>query len=606
MPKTILFLVAVLSALSAFPLVQPGNQSWIASSNQYTQGLLLVEMKHHPELGSEQGLSQYDGKVSQPTLADEDQERQEKEAVIGALKSALADQKQRQVRQDLQIIINRVGLDFREQDFERAHKVPFLNASGEVFEGLRVLLDEQTPADRRAAAVLRIREYAGLDPLYQPITAIMKQRVREQMAKPAVVYPSRVEIETELGRNSNYLEGIASLLTKYKLTGWEQPYASLKSQLLDYDAWTRASVLPRARPDFRLLPEEYQLALEGYGIDIPADQLAASAHQAFAEIQEEMKPIAVQIAQQRHLRSADYRDVIRELKKQQLAGDAILPFYQRRLQQIENIIRQEQIVTLPDRPARIRIATPAETAQQPAPHMVPPPFLHNTGQKGEFVLPLNIPPAAIAADAGGHGKDGDGKDKDKDKYDDFTYDAAAWTLTAHEARPGHELQFDSMLEHGISLARIRYAFNSTNVEGWGLYSEYLIKPYMPLEGQLVSLDLRLQRAARAFLDPELQAGKIQPADAYRVMEQDVVLSHAFAEEEVERFTYRSPGQANSYFYGYTKLLALRTEVEAALGEKFNQKKFHDFILAQGLLPPDLMRQAVMEDFVPAQPTLDLH
>ena len=157
-----------------------------------------------------------------------------------------------------------------------------------------------------------------------------------------------------------------------------------------------------------------------------------------------------------------------------------------------------------------------------------------------------------------------------------------------------------MLEHGVSLARVRYAFNSTNAEGWGLYSEYLIKPYMPLEGQLVSLDLRLQRAARAFLDPELQAGKITTADAFRVLEQDVVLSHAFAQEEVERFTYRAPGQANSYFYGYTRLIELREDTEKALGAKFNQKKFHDFILAQGLLPPDLMRKAVMEVFVPEQ------
>jgi len=120
---------------------------------------------------------------------------------------------------------------------------------------------------------------------------------------------------------------------------------------------------------------------------------------------------------------------------------------------------------------------------------------------------------------------------------------------------------------------------------------------MPLEGQLVSLDYRLLRAARAFLDPELQSGKATPEDAYRVLEGDVVQSHAFAQEEVERYTYRSPGQANSYFYGFTKLLALRKDTEAALGPKFNQKKFHDFILAQGLLPPDLMRQAVMEGFV---------
>ena len=565
---------------------QEAPADWIAASNKYTNLLLAVEMKHTPELGSNEGLSQFDTEVSQPTLADEDQERQETEAVVSTFKGAVGQQKQKEVAQDLQIMIRTVELQFRELDFARAHKVDFLNASQTVFRGLRVLLDEQTPAERRPAAVVRIRKYAGMEPGYKPLADILKQRVMEQMAKPGVVYPARTEIETELGRNPNYMEGIAALLQKYKLTGWQEPYNKLKAQLTEYDAWTKANVLPKARADFRLPPEEYALNLEDYGIDIPPAQVAAMAHQMFGELQAEMKPIAEQIAKQRHLPSSDYRDVIRELKKQQLVGDAILPFYQERLKQIEKIIVDKQIVTLPDRPARIRIATAAETAQQPAPHMVPPPFLHNTGQKGEFVLPLNIPAGPGQASA--------------EKYDDFTFDAAAWTLTAHEARPGHELQFDSMLEHGVSLARIRYAFNSTNVEGWGLYSEYLIRPYMPLEGQLISLDYRLLRAARAFLDPELQSGKIQPADAFRVLEQDVVQSHAFAQQEVERYTYRAPGQANSYFYGYTKLIALRKDAEAALGAKFNQKKFHDFILAQGLLPPDLMRQAVMEDFVKAQ------
>ena len=579
-----LFLVAAVFALPASAAEPPAVPSWIAVSNNYANRLLAVEMKHSPEIGSNQGLSQFDALASQPSLADEDQERQETERVLRQFKGALAEPQPKEVAQDLEIMIRHIELGFREQDFERAHKVPFLNASGDVFGGLRILLDEQTPAERRSAAVIRLREYAGLAPGYKALTEILKRRVREQMAKPGVTYPLRTEIETELGRNSNYIEGIAALLEKYNLTGWQEPYNTLKSQLADYDAWTRANVLPKARTDFRLPPEEYALNLEDFGIDIPPDQLAALAHQAFAEFQAEMKPIAARIAEQRHLASSDYRDVMRELKKQQLEGAAILPFYQERLKQIEKIIVDQQIVTLPDRPARIRIATAAETAQQPAPHMVPPPFLHNSGQQGEFVLPLNIPAAPGEQAA--------------EKYDDFTFDAAAWTLIAHEARPGHELQFDSMLEHGVSLARVRYAFNSTNVEGWGLYSEYIMRPYMPLEGQLVSLDYRLLRAARAFLDPELQAGKIQPADAYRVLEQDVVQSHAFAEEEVERYTYRAPGQANSYFYGYTKLLALRKETETRLGAKFNQKRFHDFILAQGLLPPDLMRKAVLADFVP--------
>jgi len=483
-------------------------------------------------------------------------------------------------------MIRKVELQFREQDFERAHDVPFYNASGAVYRGLRILLDEQTPNERRAAAVQRIRKYAGLEPGYKPLSEILRQRVMEQMAKPGVVYPARTELETELSRNSNYVDGIAALLTKYKVEGWQEPYEKLKGQLAEYDTWVKANVLPKSRTDFRLQPAEYALNLEDYGIDIPPARLAEMAHQMFNELQAEMKPIAEKIAAERHLPSSDYRDVIRELKKKQLVGEAILPFYEDRLKQIEKIIVDKQLVTLPDRPARIRIATAAETAQQPAPHMSPPPFMHNTGQKGEFILPLNLPAAPGQAAS--------------EKYDDFTFDAAAWTLTAHEARPGHELQFDSMLEHGVSLARVRYAFNSTNVEGWGLYSEYLVRPYMPLEGQLVSLDYRLLRAARAFLDPELQSGKIQPQDAYRVLEQDVVQSHAFAQEEVERYTYRAPGQANSYFYGYTKLIALRKDVEAALGPKFDQKKYHDFLLAQGLLPPDLMRKAVMENFVKTQ------
>jgi uncharacterized protein (DUF885 family) len=188
-------------------------------------------------------------------------------------------------------------------------------------------------------------------------------------------------------------------------------------------------------------------------------------------------------------------------------------------------------------------------------------------------------------------------EKSKGKYDDFTFSAASWTIIAHEARPGHELQFDKMVEEGVSKARALYAFNSTNAEGWGLYSESVILPYMPLEGQLVSLDYRLLRAARAFLDPELQAGTITQAQALDILVKDVKQSPAFAQQEVERYTIKAPGQANSYFYGFVKLIALRKDAEQALGNKFSALRFHDFILSQGLLPPALIRKAVMEEFV---------
>jgi len=564
---------------------QAADKAWIAKSNAYTQQLLDVQLKHAPERGSRQGLVKFDKLISNPTLADQLETRKELEAVLVKLKAAQTTEKDKNVVQDLEILEKTFNLQFREQDYQLVHNVPFINASSAVFGGLRGLLDDQVAAERRPDAVVRLRKYAGVEPGYKPFTEILKQRTMEQISKPGIVYPSKTEIETELGRNNNYTDGMAALFTKYKLTGWEEPYAKLKTELADYDAWVRATILPKARTDFREPPAEYALDLEGYGIDIPPAQIAEMAHKAFAEYQAEMVTIAAQIAKQKGYPSSDYRDVIRELKKAQIVGDATLPFYQKRLGEIEKIIAAQNLVTLPTRPAIIRLATAAETAQQPAPHMTPPPFLHNTGQRGEFVLPMNIPSATGGAE---------------EKYDDFTFDAVTWTLTSHEARPGHELQFDSMVEHGVSLARALFAFNSTNVEGWGLYSEYIMKPYMPLEGQLMSLDHRLMRATRAFVDPELQSGKLTPEQVYKILENDVVLSHALATEEVERYTFRAPGQANSYFYGYTKLLALRKDTEAALGKKFDQKKFHDFILAQGLLPPDLMRKAVMEEFIPSQ------
>ncbi len=561
------------------------SKDWVKKSNEYTKILIDIDEKYSPEFGSSQGLAFYDTLITVPTLANVFADRKETEDAVARLKAAKQTETDLAIKQDLDILIDQAELGFRQQDFELSKEVIFLNATAGVFRGLQILLDDQTTPERRNAAVIRLRKYAGLEDGYQPATVIYRERTTTQMNKPGMIYPSKQAMEIELSRNASMVGGVAELFKKYNITGWENAYAVIKKQLEDYDAWIKATVLPKARTDFKLPPEEYKLALEGYGIDIPPAEIATMAHALFIDIQNEMKPIAEQIAKKYKLPSKDYRDVIKYLKKDQLIGDSIMTVYKSHLADIEDIIRKHHLVTLPNRPAIIRLATEAETAQQPAPHMVPPPFLNNTGERGVFVLPLNMPAAP---------------GEKVDKYDDFTFDAASWTIIAHEARPGHELQFDKMVEEGVSQARALYAFNSTNVEGWGLYSEYITRPYMPLEGQLVSLDYRLLRAARAFLDPELQAGKMTQEQALNLLMKDVVQSHAMAKQEVERYALRAPGQANSYFYGFTKMIALRKDVEKALGEKFNQQHFHDFILSQGILPPTLIREAVMNVFVPKE------
>jgi uncharacterized protein (DUF885 family) len=355
----------------------------------------------------------------------------------------------------------------------------------------------------------------------------------------------------------------------------------LSSQFAEYKEFIRKEILPRARTDFRLPSDVYTLRLEGFGVDYTPAELEQLAHQNFDQLQGEMQKLADKIALAHHYSSSDYRSVIRELKKEQLSANRVMPLYRETLNKIEAIIKRENLLTLPERPCIIRVASAAETASQPAPHYRPPPLINNHGEQGQFVLPGGT------TGAGGESL----------KYDDFTFAAGSWTLTAHEARPGHDLQFASMVDRGVSQARAIFAANSTNIEGWGLYAEWMMLPYMPDEGKLISLQLRLLRCARAFLDPELQEGKATRESALALLQNDVVVSKAFATEEVDRFTFRMPGQAVSYFDGYTRLLSLRRDTEQKVGAKFNAKQFHDFVLAQGLLPPKLLRAAVMTDFV---------
>jgi uncharacterized protein (DUF885 family) len=157
-----------------------------------------------------------------------------------------------------------------------------------------------------------------------------------------------------------------------------------------------------------------------------------------------------------------------------------------------------------------------------------------------------------------------------------------------------------MLESGVSTARALFAFNSVNVEGWALYAEAEMQPYEPLDGQLFALQSRMLRAARAFLDPMVNLGLITPERVKSFLIEDVGQSEGMATQEMQRYTFRAPGQATSYFYGYQRLMETRQAAEVALGKKFNRLAFNDFVLSQGLVPPAVLRKAVMDEFVPAQ------
>jgi hypothetical protein len=241
MKRNTIFCTATMVAMCIAPLtakLQPkvtDGKAWVIKSDQYTQKLIDLDKKYSPEYGSSQGLPEYDTQVSVPTLANQLAERKDEEALVGYYNTVLKTEKNAPVVQDLKILIDHLKLGFRAQDFEQQKEVPFLNAAEIIYNGLDILLDDQTPEARHAAAVARIRKYAGLEKGYKPITKILQERVAKQIAKPNMIYPGKQQMEVALSRNASIIAGIPELCKKYKLTGWEEPYAQLKKQVEAYD-----------------------------------------------------------------------------------------------------------------------------------------------------------------------------------------------------------------------------------------------------------------------------------------------------------------------------------------------------------------------------------
>jgi hypothetical protein len=575
-----MFRAAVLIVALVAPAAFAAQPSWIEESNRHAQILLDVMARYNAETAASLGVEGHDSEIFD--LKPRFSERQEADlgGAIAKLEQLRGSATDPLVRRDLDVLIGAARDQKHSTELGRQLALPFFDLGQAVFRGFQDLLDPRIAKTRQKAVLSRLHRYVGAEKGYEPVTALARARYEEQAANAQLIGPWIVEAQQYLDNQPRYLDGIQKLLEGSGLKGWQKDLQTLRAQFDEYGKWVTATVLPRARKTNQLPAELYADSLKRFGVQMDPHEIMARALASYQQSRSELEPLARRIAEERKWPKTDYRDVIRELKKQRIADDKLLALYTGRLEQIEAIIRRENFVTLPNRKAVIRLATAAESAATPAPHIDPPRLIGNTGEPAEFVLPTSNPNAAPGS-----------------VMDDFNYDAIAWTLTAHEARPGHELQFANMLEQGVSTARVVFALNSANVEGWALYAEAELKQYLPPEGQVGALQMRMMREARAFLDPMLNLGLIEPAAAKRFLMEEVMLSEPMAKQEVDRYTFQAPGQATAYFYGYSRLNALRTRLELALAGRFDRHRYHDFIVAQGPLPFDLLEQAVVEEFL---------
>lgn len=167
-------------------------------------------------------------------------------------------------------------------------------------------------------------------------------------------------------------------------------------------------------------------------------------------------------------------------------------------------------------------------------------------------------------------------------------------LTLHECEPGHSFQMALAAEQKNLPKFRRNLYFSGMGEGWGLYSEWLgdeLGIYRTPYEKFGQLSYDMWRAARLVIDTGIHQYGWSRSQAIDYLASHTALTQHEVETEVDRYI-SWPGQALAYKIGELTILRLRKEAETTLGPKFDERRFHDAILALGSVPLNVLEDRV--------------
>ena len=168
-------------------------------------------------------------------------------------------------------------------------------------------------------------------------------------------------------------------------------------------------------------------------------------------------------------------------------------------------------------------------------------------------------------------------------------------IAYHEGIPGHHMQI-SIAQELTTLPQFRTQISFTAyVEGWGLYVEWLAKEmpntFVDPYSEFGQLSGEIWRAVRLVVDTGLHAKGWTEQQAVDYFNTNTSISETAVRSEIQRYLV-IPGQATAYKIGMLKIQELRRKAEAALGDKFDIRGFHDTVLSGGALPLEMLETRV--------------
>lgn len=298
---------------------------------------------------------------------------------------------------------------------------------------------------------------------------------------------------------------------------------------------------------------------------LDAGALLERAARFYLDTEAELDALARRIDRER-----SWREILIEAEADHPSREGLIDFAREAMEDALAFVLEEDLVTVPETARRLRVA--------PGKPGGPSPFAHyQPGRRPAFVV-VPVRDGASEAEAETH----------------LRANNRPWlrVVALHEAVPGHHLQFS--IWSGIDRPVRNHVYSSATVEGWALYMEETMgrRGYYPPVGRLTQLRMKLWRASRALLTLGLDHRGLTRAKASAFLQEKILFPEPHADLAATRMDERRHYFV-AYMVGYLQIEAMKAKVRAAQGSGFDEKRFHDALLAFGPIPVPIMEKVLL-------------
>ncbi len=456
-----------------------------------------------------------------------------------------------------------------------------------------------------AIYTLLARDYAPLEERLASAAARLEEMPRFFRQARRELDPQRVpkiHAETAIAQTPGLVSIIETMIVPHIDTLDPEPRERLdaaielaKNAVAEQQTWLEEQLLPKAAGDFRVSAELYDAKL-AYALDsnLGRKEIRARAEQEYEAVRNEMYEIARQVYAELHPYTAfpdepdeAYKQVIiraaLEQAYQQLPPpDGIVDIAKQQLQQAIDFVVEHNIVTVPDEPVEIIIMPEFQRGVSVA-YLDPPGPLDKDQPAFYAVAPLP-------------------EDWTEEQVRSFLREYNLYSiqdLTIHEGVPGHYLQIAHSNRYPSTIRSLLWS--GSFVEGWGVYAERVMidegyLDYDPLM-RLINLKWYLRAITNAIMDSAIHVDGMSREEAMKLM-----IEGGFQEEREAAGKWvraqLTSAQLSTYFVGYQEHIEMRRALEAAWGDEFTLKRYHDQALSYGSPPVKYVRALMLDEPIP--------